>query len=102
EQVIASDPIWSQYPDDLKYKAEEQFQTEVENVSRFFNPPTYQSQTNNIGINHGMTPQALMIANNTDEWASVVEMVGPEWAAEIEARARAGLPVRLEDFDWGE
>ena len=101
KQVVAADPVWSQYPDDLKVRAEEQFQTEVDNVSEFFNPQKWQGGvTRSPETGAIFTPQMSMIYNNTDEWASVVEMVGPEWAAEIEARAKAGLPVRFEDFDW--
>lgn len=103
EKTIAAEPVWSQYPEDLKERAREQFQTEVANVAEFFNPQKWQGGINNdLETGAIFTPQMSMIYNNRDEWASVVEMVGPEWAAEIEARARAGLPVRLEDFDWGE
>lgn len=101
DKTIEAEPVWSQYPEDLKERASEQFQTEVANVSEFFNPQKWQGGiTRDPQTRALFTPQMSMIFNNSNEWASVVEMVGPEWAAEIEARARAGLPVRLEDFDW--
>lgn len=103
DEIIALEPTWADYPDDLQAEAEAKFQQEVDNVTEFFNPQNWQGGvTRDPQTGRQFTPQMSMIFRNSDEWASVVDMVGDEWAAKIRARAEAGFPVRLEDFNWGQ
>jgi hypothetical protein len=103
DEIVALEPAWADYPDDLKAEAEAKFQQEVDNVTEFFNPQKWQGGvTRDPQTGKPFTPQMSMIFRNSDEWASVVEMVGEEWAGKIKARAEAGFPVRLEDFNWGD
>jgi hypothetical protein len=96
---IEAIPEWKNYPEELKSAAADQFQTEVDNVNGFFDPTPLGAGMRGAGA---MSPQQRMIQGNSDEWASVVEMVGEVWAGKIEARVMAGLPVRWETFDWDE
>lgn len=103
DEIVALEPTWADYPQELQAEAEAKFQQEVDNVAEFFNPQNWQGGvTRDPQTGRQFTPQMSMIFRSSDEWASVVEMVGDEWAAKIKARAEAGFPVRLEDFNWGQ
>ena len=99
-------PAWKDHPKELKKAATEQFQEEVNNVSTFFDPATEGRWSGGLekhpqtGVK--MTPQMTMIYTNSDEWASVVSMVGEVWSGKIEAAVMGGMPVSWETFNWDE
>ena len=102
--LIEAQPMWEKYPKELDAELDAKFKEKVDQIATFFDPsagrkldPSYATGSPRV-----MTPQQRMIMTNSDEWASVVDMVGDEWAAKIRARVMAGYPVGFEDYNWSE
>jgi hypothetical protein len=106
-QVVKADSAWAKEPELLKEKSEEVYQEYWDNLNGFFNPKPSKLANGGARLRAGAnatqfkTPQARMYELNSAEWQAVERLLPAETVREIVVRIEQGIPVRIEDWDWG-
>jgi hypothetical protein len=104
DEIVADNPVYADYPDETKNKAEQEFEATWKNAKSFFNA-TATGAANPAGsrLNSvSLKSQQDMRALKSEEWQTIVQYMPDDVVVDIEKRLDAGLSVRFEDIQWAE
>jgi hypothetical protein len=105
DEIVADNPVYADYPDETRSKAEEEFQTTWQNAKSFFNASSMKDDSRKTGVLAGIRgtgSQQDMRSLNSKEWQTIVQYMPEDVVVDINKRLDAGLSIRFEDIQWAD